>query len=569
MSMDSISLLQRARYDFQPKIPEVLTKDAATIQLENSSLSLPPRDEQKIREYYRETIGKPAVVFADGSNPAAGRKRRCGVLLSGGQAPGGHNVIAGLFDGLQAANAESELIGFHGGAGGLLKCDYEILTKEKVDFHRNTGGFDIIGSGRTKIETDAQIEATIQTVKKLELDSLVIVGGDDSNTNAALLAEVFAQRKLPMQVIGVPKTIDGDLKNDHIETSFGFDTSTKVYASLIGDLARDTKSSGKYWNFVKLMGRSASHIALECALQIHPNICLIGEEIKAKNMSLKRILYDICQIIAHRAEHGENFGVILIPEGIVEFIPETANLIAELNRNWKEYEHVFTALTTLELKKKWLYTKLSPEAYHTLDQLPAELAEQFLGLRDPHGNILVSQIEIEKLFITMIRDYLEGMTGAGTYKGSFAPLAEFYGYEGRSAFPSNFDATYCYALGKTAFLLIANGANGYLACIKDLALPSEQWKAGGVPLTMMMDMEERKGEWVPVIAKSLVDLNGAAFNEFARNRDKWALETCYMHPGPVQYFGPDELCNRITETLRLESEEKRRFEAWANIATKR
>ncbi|MCR5724537.1 MAG: diphosphate--fructose-6-phosphate 1-phosphotransferase [Treponema sp.] len=567
--MDTISVLQKARYEFKPVLPEILTKPASEIQLETSTLSLPPRDEQKVREFYKETIGKPAVTFTKGENPAASKKRRCGVLLSGGQAPGGHNVLAGLFDGLTAANPDSELVGFHGGAAGLLNGDYEILTKEKIDFHRNTGGFDIIGSGRTKIETAEQIEATIKTVQALNLDSLVIVGGDDSNTNAALLAEIFAQKQVPVQVIGVPKTIDGDLKNDHIETSFGFDTSTKVYASLIGDLARDTKSSGKYWNFVKLMGRSASHIALECALQIHPNICLIGEEIKAKNMSLKRILYDICQIIARRAENGENFGVILIPEGIVEFIPETANLIAELNRNWKEYEHVFTALTTLELKKKWLVTKLSPEAYHTLDQLPAELAEQFLGLRDPHGNILVSQIEIEKLFIILIRDYLEGMTGAGTYKGTFAPIAEFYGYEGRSAFPSNFDATYCYALGLTAFELIANGANGYLACVKNLARPSTEWSAGGVPLTMMMNMEERKGEWVPVIAKSLVDLNGAAFNEFAKNRDRWAIETCYQHPGPVQYFGPDELCNRITETLRLESEEKSRFEAWSNIAVKR
>ncbi len=555
VAMCAISALQKARYEYKPELPSILECNPASIQLNVTKTVTSEEYDELIRSSFTQTLGQPIVEFTEGSNPDAGKIRHVGVLLSGGQAPGGHNVIAGLYDGLKNANPDSILYGFHLGPQGLVIKDYEILSKEKIDYYRNTGGFDIIGSGRTKIETEEQVKSAINTVKELQLDAVVIIGGDDSNTNAAFLAEVFKQNNISTQVIGVPKTIDGDLKNDYIETSFGFDTSTKVYSGLIGSLARDTSSSKKYWNFVKLMGRSASHIALECALQVHPNICLIGEEISEKKLSLSDILQNICNIIAERASRGINYGIILIPEGIVEFIPETANLINELNKNWIEYEHVFTALTTLESKKKWLKTKISKEAFTTIEQLPDDIAEQFLGLRDPHGNILVSQIETEKLFMLMVKDYLERMAGAGSYKGKFSPLSSFYGYEGRAVFPSNFDATYCYALGKTAFLLIANGATGYIANVKNLAKPSAQWKAGGIPLTMMMDAEVRKGVLKAVIKKSLVDLNGKPFKELVANRSKWAVESDYIFPGPVQYFGPTEVCNRITETLKLESAE--------------
>jgi diphosphate-dependent phosphofructokinase len=555
-SMATISALQSARYTYKPELPELLCTTAEKISIETGSQTCPEKDADEIHTFYPKTFGKPVLTFCAGHNPSAAKKTRIGVLLSGGQAPGGHNVIAGLFDAMKKAHKKSELIGFHLGPGGLVKGDYEILTAEKIDAYRNTGGFDIIGSGRTKIETPEQVDAAIIHVNELCLDALVIIGGDDSNTNAAFLAECFTQKNIHTRVIGVPKTIDGDLKNKCIEASFGFDTATKVYSELIGNVARDTCSSRKYWNFIRLMGRSASHIALECALQIHPNICLIGEEIAAKNMTLQQLLLEMCRTIAARADRGMNYGIVLIPEGIIEFIPETANLIHELNRNWCEYEKVFTALTTLDSKKKWLRTKISREAFSTLDQLPPDLAEQLLGLRDPHGNILVSQIETEKLFISMITNYLVGMEAAGTYSGKFSPLAQFYGYEGRSVFPSNFDANYCYALGQTAFLLIANGCTGYLASVRNLAKPCREWTAGGVPLTMMMDMEERKGYRKPVIAKSLVALEGAPFKAFAKHRDKWAVETEYVFPGPIQYFGPDEVCNRITTTLELESQQE-------------
>ena len=552
------SALQQARYDYIPAIPAILRQDAATVQLASAAESgtapatAPAADADAIRALYPHTYATAAVTCVAGANPAAHARRRCGVLLSGGQAPGGHNVIAGLFDGLTGANAASELYGFIGGPGGFLRGDARLLTADVIDRYRNTGGFDIIGSDRTKIESASQLAAACRTASQLQLDSLVVIGGDDSNTNAALLAERFAALGNGVQVIGVPKTIDGDLKNKYIEASFGFDTATKVYSALIGDVARDTASSRKYWNFIKLMGRSASHIALECALQTHPNVCLIGEEIAARKLPLKQIIYDICRVVADRADRGEDFGVVLIPEGIVEFIPETALLIAELNHNWRDYEQVFSALTTLELKKKWLSAKLLPAAFDTLCLLPDELAEQFLGLRDPHGNILVSQIETEKLFMTMAADSLNGMAGAGTYCGHFHPISQFYGYEGRAAFPSNFDANYCYALGRTAFLLLANGATGYLACVKNLAASAAEWSAGGVPLTALMQLEERKGVQVPVIAKTLVDLRGAPFRAFAAARRRWALETDYVYPGAIQYFGSDALTNRVTETLRLE-----------------
>ncbi|MBR4464891.1 MAG: diphosphate--fructose-6-phosphate 1-phosphotransferase [Treponema sp.] len=550
--MSDISVLQTERYKYQPEVPEILKADVSKVQIKTGDAVVPEKDAESIKEAYPQTYGMPIVTFVEGKNDFASKPHRTGILLSGGQAPGGHNVICGLFDGLKAANPESELFGFHLGPGGLVANDYEVLTADRIDQYRNTGGFDMIGSGRTKIETKEQIEAAIKNVTDLRLDSLVIVGGDDSNTNAAFLAEQFKQRNLPVQVIGVPKTIDGDLKNEYIETSFGFDTATKVYSEVIGNLARDTASAKKYWNFVKLMGRSASHIALEVGLQVHPNVTLIGEEIKANNSTLQEILFNICHVIAHRAANGENFGIVLIPEGIVEFIPETERLIQELNHCWGDYEKVFTALTTLDSKKRWLINKISQQAYYTLDQLPDEIAEQFLGLRDPHGNIMVSQIETEKLFIYMIRDYLASMEAAGTYNGKFAPLSMFYGYEGRAVPPSNFDANYCYSLGKTAFMLIANGLTGYIANVRNLAKPVSEWTAGGIPLTMMMNMEERKGKMVPVIAKSLVDLKGAPYKELVANRFSWANKTSYVYPGPIQYFGPREISDGITETLRLE-----------------
>lgn len=554
--MKTLSPLQTTRYKYEPEIPQVLKTSADLVVSEAGEAVLPRNNSQTIASFFPKTIGQPLLSFKSGENKTAKNKRKIGVLLSGGQASGGHNVISGLYDAIKEANKDSELFGFHMGPDGLIKNDYEILTDEKIGNYRNTGGFDIIGSGRTKIESESQVAAVVNTVKESDLDAIVVIGGDDSNTNAAFLAEQFKQKGLKTQVIGVPKTIDGDLKNDYIETSFGFDTAAKVYSECIGNLETDTASAQKYWNFVKLMGRSASHITLECALQVHPNIALIGEEIAAKNMTLKQILDNICDTIAKRAEKGENYGVILIPEGIIEFIPETKALIEELNKNWIEYEKVYTTLTTLAAKKDWLKNQLSAAAFETLDQLPDAIAEQFLGLRDPHGNIAVSQIETEKLFITMIKNRLDEMEKAGTYKGKFAPISLFYGYEGRSVFPTNFDANYCYALGKTAFLLIANGATGYISCVNNLSKPPAEWIPRGIPLTMMMDMEVRKGKSVPVISKSLVNLDGPVFKEFAEKRSQWAVSTDYRNPGAIQYFGPTEVCDTITETLKLESAAK-------------
>ncbi|WP_191014048.1 diphosphate--fructose-6-phosphate 1-phosphotransferase [Treponema zioleckii] len=549
--MKNISPLQKARYAYKPVIPQLLMKNPSLIELKKEEL-LKNEVDERIKNEFAFTHTTQAVTFKDGKNPQALKPRNVGVLLSGGQAPGGHNVVAGLFDAICESNPESKLIGFHLGPSGLVNGDYEILTKEIVDSVRNTGGFDIIGCGRTKIETDEQIEKAVSVIKSLNLDSLVIIGGDDSNTNAAILAEVFKKKEVPCQVIGIPKTIDGDLKNEYIEASFGFDTATKFYSSVIGSLARDTMSSKKYWNFVKLMGRSASHIALECALQIQPNVCLIGEEIKQKGASLAQVIDHICDVISKRALNGENYGLVLIPEGIVEFIPETANLILELNINWQEFEKVYESLKNLTEKKAWLKDRLTLNAFATLCELPDEIAEQFLALRDPHGNIIVSKIETEKLFIGMIQSRLLKMRANGEYSGHFSPMAFFYGYEGRCVMPSNFDSNYCYALGRTAFLLIANGLTGYIATVRNLEQNAENWICGGIPLTMMMNVEIRKGVPKPVIEKSLVDLNGKPFLEFAQKRDEWAFNTEYVFTGPIQYFGPSECCDRITRTLQLE-----------------
>ena len=472
--------------------------------------------------------------------------------MSGGQAPGGHNVICGLYDALKKGNEKSVLLGFLGGPSGLMENKFVKFSDKMIDQYRNTGGFDIIGSGRTKIETDEQYAAAAKTAKENKLDALVIIGGDDSNTNAALLAEYFVAHGIATQVIGVPKTIDGDLKNDLIETSFGFDTACKTYSELIGNIGRDADSAKKYWHFIKLMGRSASHIALECALQTQPNICLISEEVEAKKMTVKRITEDICRIIAKRAQNGENFGLVLIPEGLVEFIPEMKTLIAELNDKMALKQNEFNALKNFSQKKEWLKANLSKQSFAAFDALPEPIADQFLADRDPHGNVQVSRIDTEKLLALSVGKRLAEMKKEGTYCGKFSSYTHFFGYEGRCAFPSNFDADYCYALGYNAFILIAGGLTGYLSSVRNLVKGAKDWTAGGVPLTMMMNMEQRHGSKKPVIKKALVELNGEPFKKFALQREKWAIETSYTFPGAIQYFGPSEICDQPSKTLMLE-----------------
>ncbi|MFC2420511.1 MAG: diphosphate--fructose-6-phosphate 1-phosphotransferase, partial [Treponema maltophilum] len=458
----------------------------------------------------------------------------------------------GLYDAIKKGNADSVLLGFLGGPSGLLENKFIKFTDKIIDEYRNTGGFDIIGSGRTKIETDEQYAAAAKNAKANKLDALVIIGGDDSNTNAALLAEYFIQNKIPTQVIGVPKTIDGDLKNALIETSFGFDTACKTFSELIGNIGRDANSAKKYWHFIKLMGRSASHIALECALQTQPNICLISEEIAANKTTLRGIVEGICTVITKRAANGENFGIVLIPEGLVEFIPEMKVLIAELNDTMALKQHEFTKLKNFDEKKAWLKTNLSQNSFEAFDSLPESIADQFLADRDPHGNVQVSRIDTEKLLALSVAKRLAEKKKAGTYKGKFSSYTHFFGYEGRCAFPSNFDADYCYALGYNAFILIAGGVTGYLSSVRNLVKSAKEWTAGGVPLTMMMNMEQRHGSKKPVIKKALVELNGKPFKKFALQRDKWAIDTSYTFPGAIQYFGPSEVCDCPTKTLLLE-----------------
>ncbi|WP_062328926.1 diphosphate--fructose-6-phosphate 1-phosphotransferase [Treponema endosymbiont of Eucomonympha sp.] len=550
--MADISALQRARYAYKPKLPAALRDEPANIAVEFGGATKAERDEAELQKLFAKTYGKPAAVFKKGSNPGAGTKLAVGVVLSGGQAPGGHNVVAGLFDGLKKGNKDSRLFGFLNGPAGLVNADYTELTGGVIDAYRNTGGFDIIGSGRTKIETKEQIAASVATAEKLGLDAVVIVGGDDSNTNAALLAEHFAGAGIQTRVVGVPKTIDGDLKSEQIEISFGFDTATKTYAELIGNLERDTNSSKKYWHFVKLMGRSASHIALECALQTHPHVCLISEEVEAKQMTLAHIVSDIATVVARRAERGENFGVALIPEGLVEFVPEIKHLIAELNDAMAKHAAAFDALSGFAAKDAWLEKNLSAPSLATFKSIPAAIAAQFLADRDPHGNVQVSRIDTEKLLALAVEQKLGEMKRAGAYKGSFSAYTHFFGYEGRCAFPSNFDADYCYSLGFTAFMLVASGLTGYLSSVRNLAAPADQWTAGGIPLTALMNMEKRHGEQKPVIKKALVALDGKPFKAFAAARGDWALTTSYVFPGPVQYFGPSEVCDQPTLTLKLE-----------------
>ncbi len=532
------SALQIARAAYQPKLPKAL-KGAVVIKEGKSTESV--ADQAEIKKLFPNTYGMPVVTFEPATAAEKLPAMNVGVILSGGQAPGGHNVISGLFDGLKTMNKDCKLYGFLGGPGGLVDHEYVELTSNIIDEYRNTGGFDIIGSGRTKLEETSQFDSGIEICNKLGIKALVIIGGDDSNTNACVLAEYYLQKKCGIQVIGCPKTIDGDLKNDMIETSFGFDTACKVYSELIGNIMRDANSAKKYWHFIKLMGRSASHIALECGLQTQPNICIVSEEVEAKKMTLSQIVSNIADTVAVRAAAGNNFGVVLIPEGLIEFIPEMKILISELND-----------LLAHESDVKKAVSGLSPASAAVYASLPEAIAKQLTLDRDPHGNVQVSLIETEKLLIEMVKTRLSAMKAEGKYVGKFSGLGHFFGYEGRCAAPSNFDADYCYSLGFNAANLIANGKTGYMSLIRNTTASAEKWIAGGVPVTMMMNMERRHGEMKPVIRKALVELEGAPFKKLVANRAEWATVTSYLYPGPIQYFGPSEVCDQPTKTLQLE-----------------
>jgi pyrophosphate--fructose-6-phosphate 1-phosphotransferase len=547
-----ISNLHKARYGYQPKLPGIFKGSVADVLVETGGGTRAVSDHEEISALFKHSYGRAPVRFVKGRNEKTRDLLNVGVILSGGQAPGGHNVIAGLFDGLKKWNPASRLYGFLGGPSGLIKGRYVEIDADLVDRYRNTGGFDIIGSGRTKIETTGQFDASLGTAKKLQLNALVIIGGDDSNTNAALLAEYFIEKGCGVQVIGCPKTIDGDLKHKYIEASFGFDTAVKTYSEIIGNIARDANSAKKYWHFIKLMGRAASHIALEAALQTRPNICFISEEIEAKGLSLSQVVDQICDAVVKRAENNENFGVILIPEGLVEFIPEVKNLISELNEIMARYKAEFEGIRSFQAHSAWLEKKLSRHSLVLFESFPEGIARQLLLDRDPHGNVQVSRIETEKLLMHLTEKKLLSMKVSGNYAGNFAAIGHFLGYEGRSAFPSNFDADYCYSLGFSAFFLIASGLTGYIASVCNLCAPAGEWLAGGIPITMLMNMEQRSGKKKPVIKKALVDLDGAPFKAFATLRDELALKTCFKYPGPVQYFGPPEICDLTTITLRLE-----------------
>ena len=549
----NISSLQEARYAYVPKLPGMLRNGISEICVKEGAATGSVADQEKIKALFPMTYGKPEVTFEKGQNTAAAKKQVIGVILSGGQAPGGHNVICGLYDALKASDKNNVLLGFKGGPSGLIEDDFIEFDDAYINAYRNTGGFDIIGSGRTKLETEEQFQIVTEVAKKHGLNAIVIIGGDDSNTNAAVLAEYMAAHGTGVQVIGCPKTIDGDLKNDDIEASFGFDTATKTYSELIGNIERDANSAKKYWHFVKVMGRSASHVALECALKTQPNICLIGEEIAAKEMSLSQIAGYIADSVEKRAADGNNFGVAIIPEGIVEFVPEFGRLIREINDLLAgENTEKFNALPDWTAKCEFIRNGLTEDSFKVFEVLPFAIQQQLFLERDPHGNVQVSLIESEKLFSEMVKAELAKRKAAGTYKGKFSAQHHFFGYEGRCAFPSNFDADYCYALGYNAFMLIQYGYTGYLSKISNISKPADQWIAGGMPITKMMNMERRNGKDKPVIRKALVELDGKPFTYFAANRDKWAVETCYVFPGAIQYYGPSEVCDQTTVTLALE-----------------
>lgn len=547
----NISALQRERAKYQPKLPKSLK---GAVKVVEGAKTESVADQEEIAKLFPNTYGMPLITFEEGGEAVEHKPVNVGVILSGGQAPGGHNVISGIFDGIKQIHPDSKLYGFLGGPGGLVDHKYIELTAEIIDEYRNTGGFDIIGSGRTKLEETSQFDRGLKIAKDLDLNALVIIGGDDSNTNACVLAEYYAKINAGVQVIGCPKTIDGDLKNEMIETSFGFDTATKVYSELIGNIQRDANSAKKYWHFIKLMGRSASHIALECALKTQPNITLISEEVAAKKQTLAEVVDYMANIVANRAEDGNNFGVALIPEGLIEFIPEMKSLIAELNEllaEGSQTEKLFK-LVKKSHRVDWVAEKISPEAAKVFKSLPTGIANQLTLDRDPHGNVQVSLIETEKLLGEMVKARLEEMRAEGKYNGKFGTQYHFFGYEGRCAAPSNFDADYCYSLGYTAAVLISEGKTGYMSSVRNTTAPADEWVAGGVPITMMMNMERRHGHMKPVIQKALVDLDGEPFKYFKSKRGEWATSTSYLYPGPIQYFGPSEVCDLTTETLRLE-----------------
>ncbi len=546
------SALQKARAAYQPKLPIVLTGAVRPVE---GHATQSVADQEDIKSLFPNTYGLPELKFEKNPNPTATKPINVGVILSGGQAPGGHNVICGLFDGIKKVHRDSRLYGFLMGPGGFVDHKYIELTSEFISDYRNTGGFDIIGSGRTKLEAKEQFDKGLEILKELNIQALVIIGGDDSNTNAAVLAEYYKSINAGVQVIGCPKTIDGDLKNDVIETSFGFDTATKVYSEVIGNIQRDCNSAKKYYHFIKLMGRSASHIALECALQCQPNICIISEEVESKDMTLDQVVNYIADIVAERARLGMNFGTVLIPEGLIEFIPAVKRLIAELNDLLAKNADEFAGVAAAD-QRAYIINHLSSDNAAVYESLPEGVARQLSLDRDPHGNVQVSLIETEKLLSEMVGKRLEAMRKDGKYDGKFSALHHFFGYEGRCADPSNFDADYCYALGYNAACLIRCGVTGYMSSVRNLTKPAVQWVAGGIPITMMMNMERRHGKMKPVIQKALVKLDGAPFQKFVSKRDDWAFNTCYIYPGPIQYFGPAEVCDQPTLTLKYEHQGK-------------
>ena len=556
--MTNLSPLQIERLKYQPKLPASLAGGINHLMLQEGSATEAVANKDEIKNLFKNTYGKPTVTFQTSTESAPSEVRNVGVILSGGQAPGGHNVIAGLYDALKQANPANQLYGFLGGPSGIIDGKYVEFNDQFINDYRNTGGFDIIGSGRTKLETEEQFRDALATCQKLNISAVVIIGGDDSNTNAAMLAEWFVAHDAGIQVIGCPKTIDGDLKNEQIEISFGFDTATKTYAELIGNIERDANSAKKYWHFVKIMGRSASHVALEAALQTQPNITMISEEVEQRKMSLEQVVNYMTDIIVKRADIGKNFGIAVIPEGLIEFIPEMKSMIANLNDIMAslETDPSFLGATTIREKFDIVENRLDSENAKVYSSLPALIKGQLLADRDPHGNVQVSKIETEKLLIEMITERLNELKLQGSYIGKFSAQSHFFGYEGRCAFPSNFDADYCYSLGYNAFALINFGLTGYLSSVRNLTEPASDWIAGGVPLTMMMNMERRHGEMKPVIKKALVELDGPVFKKLEENREDWAMNDRYLFPGAIQYFGPSSVCDITTVTLQLESEAK-------------
>lgn len=553
------SKLQQHRCKYQPVLPAILQKGPAAVKAKLGKATKSVADQATVKKMFPNTYGLPEITFVKGANSAVAKKAvRVGVVLSGGQAPGGHNVIAGLLDGLKKANSKNKLFGFLGGPSGIVDNKFIEITPALMKDYRNTGGFDLIQSGRTKIETDEQLCAAKDNLLANKMDALVVVGGDDSNTNACVIAEYLKQQGVDVTVIGVPKTIDGDLKNAQIETSFGFDTATKIYAEMVGNICRDVNSARKYWHFVRLMGRSASHIALEVAFKTQPNVVLIGEEVLAKKMTLAQVVDYLAGIIAKRAEMGKNFGVCLVPEGLIEFIPEMKELIAALNDMLSDHEAELAKMTTVAEKKEFIISKLPAKLAALMKSLPAGIASQLMLDRDPHGNVQVSLIETEKLLVEMLRVKLAEMKKSGKYNGKFSAITHFFGYEGRCGVPSTFDANYTYALGYNAAVLALNKCSGYLSSVRKLTKKAKDWECGGIPLTMMMNIERRKGKEKPVIRKALVELKGEPFKFLAKNRGEWALTESYIFPGPIQYFGPEDVTDMTTITLAFEQAKKRK-----------